>query len=217
LREEGTQLLADEADPARRRTAGFCTVLCRYSGCWHVTLFLAGALLSMLLGATLPAFCIIFGHLIDSMGTHKIKSPNYEIIKEQALYLGYLAGAVYVLGSMHAVLFCSLQDSLALQVRMRYFRACLFQSHKVYEHQSATKLAHGLEHVVGTIRAGIGEKVGSAMVIVFTFLFGLLCALYWGWLLTLIFLGSVPVMAGVAYLMGASLRPSKDDEAKAYA
>lgn len=55
------------------------------------------------------------------------------------------------------------------------------------------------------------------MVIVFTFLFGLLCALYWGWLLTLIFLGSVPAMAGVAYLMGASLRPSKDDEAKAYA
>ena len=73
-------------------------------------------------------------------------------------------------------LFGVLGGSLAANIKNRFLEACLQKKLPKAENSNATALLGRVERDVEVIKAGVGEKVGSALVIVFTSMFGLLFA-----------------------------------------
>ena len=62
----------------------------------------------------------------------------------------------------------------------------------------------------------MSDKLGMFLQSCFTFFFGFAFAFYWGWLLTLILCGSMPVMMMIGTLMTMTLEGGIMQQMKAY-
>jgi ATP-binding cassette subfamily B (MDR/TAP) protein 1 len=77
-------------------------------------------------------------------------------------------------------------------------------------------MASRISKEIAAIQRGTGEKVGSIVQAVSGFIFGFIFAFYWGWLLTLILVGTLPVMLLMGVGMAMSLTTGGADLMKSY-
>ena len=77
-------------------------------------------------------------------------------------------------------------------------------------------MASKISKECSSIQRGTGEKVGNMAMAVAGFFLGFAFAFYWGWLLTLILLATIPVMILSGIGMAASMAGG-EDALKAYA
>jgi ABC-type multidrug transport system fused ATPase/permease subunit len=77
-------------------------------------------------------------------------------------------------------------------------------------------MASRISKEIAAIQRGTGEKVGSIIQAVSGFIFGFIFAFYWGWLLALILVGTLPVMLLMGVGMAASFSEGGSDLMKSY-
>jgi len=67
-------------------------------------------------------------------------------------------------------------------------------------------MASRITKETAAIQRAIGEKFGNIIMSVSSFFLGYFFAFYWGWILTLILLGSFPVMMCTGTILGISVQ-----------
>ena len=70
---------------------------------------------------------------------------------------------------------------------------------------------------VNAIMRGLGEKIGMVVMSIAAFFFGFGFAFYFGWLLTVILLGTFPFLACVGAGVGYALQSGVTEQMRAYA
>jgi ABC-type multidrug transport system fused ATPase/permease subunit len=85
-----------------------------------------------------------------------------------------------------------------------------------YDQNNPSEMASKISKEIGAIQRGTGEKVGSIIQAVSGFIFGFIFAFYWGWLLALILVGTLPVMLLMGVGMAMSLTTGGADLMKSY-
>lgn len=85
-----------------------------------------------------------------------------------------------------------------------------------YENQNPTEMASKIAKEIAALKRGTGNKVGSALMAVTSFVFGIAFSFYWGWLMNVILLAFVPVIVFLGILMAAAMQSGLTESLKAY-
>lgn len=78
-------------------------------------------------------------------------------------------------------------------------------------------MASRISKEVSAIQRGIGEKFGNIIMSLASFVFGYAFSFYWGWILSLILLGGLPVMICIGGALGLAVSGGVVEQLKAYA
>ena len=94
-------------------------------------------LASMLFGASLPAFTLIFGEMIDSIGANS----GFESLGTQAKWMLFIGAGVYVFSFFQVSLFSIFAENISHKVKINYFRACLAKDAAWFDENNPTEMA----------------------------------------------------------------------------
>ena len=108
-------------------------------------------------------------------------------------------------------------ESISFKTRINYFQACLEKDADFYDLHNPTEMASKISKEVSAIQRGTGEKVGSIVQAVSGLILGFVFAFYWGWLLAVILLGTLPFMIMTGLGMAAAQSVGGADLLKSYA
>lgn len=88
---------------------------------------------SFLFGAAMPGFCIIFGELIDDMGEMAPGSDEPNPMKENTIFMVYVALGTFVTSALHISSFAVFSESIAYKLKVEYFEAALSKDAAFYD------------------------------------------------------------------------------------
>jgi len=184
----------------------------RYANDFDKILLLLGICSSLVFGAALPAFCLLFGALIDSVGQN-----SFDMLGMQAKWMIIIGLIVWVVSWFMISLLSVFAESIQHKIKIDYFRKCLEKNSAWFDENSPTELASKISKETAAIQRGSGEKVGNLIMSISSFFFGFIFAFYWGWLMTLILLGLMPLMLLTGVGMAAAMGSGVKETMKAYA
>ena len=78
-------------------------------------------------------------------------------------------------------------------------------------------MASRISKEVSAMQRATGEKFGNIIMSVASFFLGYVFSFWWGWILTCILLGGLPVMICVGTVLGVSVSGGVIEQLKAYA
>jgi len=93
-------------------------------------------------------------------------------------------------------------ERVAVNTKIAYFKAALEKDADFYDKNVPTVMGSRIAKEVSGIQRGIGEKFGNIFMAVASFLLSYIFAFSYGWKLTLILLGGVPVILFTGAFMG---------------
>ena len=172
-----------------------------------------GLVWAFIMGASLPAFCFVFGAMIDDMG----EGGSLADMNGSVMNMVYVACVLWV-SSFFQVGFLSIFSiQIGTKMKIAYFDQALRKDADFYDVQNPNEMAAKISKEVGAVQRGTGEKIGNIMMSSSNFILGYFAAFYFGWKLTLILLLGLPavMLSGVA--MGASFETGAIENMKAYA
>jgi len=182
---------------------GFFDLCFRYASCGDRIMFGVAWTASMIFGAALPGFCLIFGEMIDSVGAN----AGFDSLGTQAKYMIFIGLGVYVVSFLQISLFSVYAESIAYKIKIKYFESCLQKDAAFYDEDkhNPAEMSARIAKETSAIQRGIGDKIGFCLMSVCSFFFGFMFAFYWGWMLTLILLAGFPVMSLMGIGMAVSM------------
>jgi len=183
---------------------GFCEMLTRFSdGCDKAMMYM-GFIWSFLFGASMPGFCIVFGELVDDMGTMDPgggKNP----MKDNFVMMVYVAVLAFVSSALYISGFSVFSESVQYKLKIEYLSACLMKDAAFYDEQNPNEMASKINKEAAAVRRGCSEKIGNVTMSTSMFLLGFVAAFYFGWIYSLILLAGLPFIACVGILFGMSM------------
>ena len=97
-------------------------------------------------------------------------------------------------------------ERVAFKVKLKYFEKCLEKDAEYYDLNNPTEMASRISKETSAIQRAIGEKFGNIVMSISSFFLGFIFAFYWGWILTLILLGTFPFMMLTGVVMGVTVQ-----------
>ena len=179
--------------------------------------FYSGIIASTLFGAALPGFCLFFGDMVDEMGASTSNNTGVGGLKDSALTLIYFAFFVWAASGLQITMMAMYAERVAHKVKLDYFLKCIEKDADYFDQHNPTEMAARISKETAAMQRGIGEKFGNIVMSFSSFLIGYAFAFYWGWKLTLILLGCLPIMMCVGSLLGITLKGGMIEQLKAYA
>ena len=122
---------------------------------------------AVIYGSALPAFCVLFGGMIDNVGEQDYDGStgmnSMDMLKFNAIFM-VIAGVVlwFAAGGQQATL-SIFAESISYKVKINYFRKCLEQDATFYDSQNPTEMASKISRETTAIQRGIGEKAGQIL------------------------------------------------------
>lgn len=117
-----------------------------------------------------------------------------------------LGWIMLVVSWSNVALWAIFAERVSSKIRIVYFKKCLELDASFYDENNPGEMQPRIAKEISAISRGLGEKVGMIVMAMTTFVCGFAFAFYWGWLLTLILLGTFPFLALVGIAMGYSLQ-----------
>ena len=102
------------------------------------------------------------------------------------------------------------------KLRIDYFRKCLQKDAAYYDEHNTNEMATNIAKQYSTIQKGTGDKFGQIIYSVIRFIFGMLVAFYWGWLMSLILLFGLPFLIGIGGALAKMQAQGVEERMKAY-
>ncbi|XP_063679336.1 ATP-dependent translocase ABCB1-like isoform X1 [Bolinopsis microptera] len=195
----------------------------RYATAVDWLLILTGFLFAMFKGFSWPGIMIIFGEMIENLGSNSEameNDPNINIQKEMLTFaLWYIGlGLFQVLAGYVATAFLNISaERQASRVRKAYFRAMLRQEVGWYDTVSSGELTTRLQGDIEMIRDGLSDKSGLFVTWTFCFLSGIAIAFSYSWRLSLVIMSVAPIMGVLSAIFAKVLAGFTAKEQTAYA
>lgn len=186
---------------------GYMT-LYRYATKKDIGLLIVGYLSSIIYGAALPLFTIIFGNMTQDFNDfftdpEVAKQKFQDMVNHNALFFLYLGIGITVFTFISMFMLVNRGEVLASRIREQYLAAILRQNIAYFDKLGAGEVTSRITNDTNTIQEGISEKVGVILSGFATFVSALVVGFIKDWKLTLIMLSVV--VALILALSGPSV------------
>ncbi|KAM2745612.1 hypothetical protein PS2_021317 [Malus domestica] len=146
-------------------------------------------------GICLPLMTIILGDLINSFGGAGNTKGVVDAVSEVALKFVYLAVAAAALSFLQMSCWMVTGERQASRIRSLYLKTIIRQDVGFFDKETNTgEIVGRMSGDTVLIQEAMGEKVGSFIQLIATFIGGFVIAFVKGWLLTLVMLSSLPLL-----------------------
>ena len=115
---------------------GFFEMAFRYADPFDKVLFIIGLVCSLLFGCALPAFSLMFGEMIDSVGGN-----SFDMLSVQAGYMLYIGFGIYVVTFLMLSTMGIFSERIAYKIKVDYFRKCLAKDAAWLDEKNPNELA----------------------------------------------------------------------------
>jgi ATP-binding cassette subfamily B (MDR/TAP) protein 1 len=195
--------------------------LFKYATVYDCILMILATIASIAHGATLPLMTIFFGDIITSVVLYD-GTETGKILLDQGVTDGVIKmciiGASTLFFSYFQMCFWMLAgENQAKRVRQDFFKSVIRQDIGWFDTMSTGDLTNRLTADMNVIQEGISDKVGLMIQFTSTFVAGFVIAYIRGWQLALVLTGTLPVLAGMAMILGKILASGSSGEQNAYA
>lgn len=180
-------------------------ILFRYADSTDMFYYYCGTLASVGFGGALPGFCLFFGDMIDKMGQTTQGKDGFSALKDSAFTMIYFSLFVWLASCLQIAFMALFAERVAYKVKIKYFEKCIEKDADYYDQHNPTEMSARISKETAAIQRAIGEKFGNIIMSVASFLLGYIFAFYWGWILTLILLGCLPVMMCTGLILGMTV------------
>ena len=84
-------------------------------------MYTIGIIASMLFGAALPGFCLLFGDMIDSVGGSSTDG-NFDMLGTQAKWMIIIGAGVFLFSFAQISLFSIFAENISYKIKIEYFK-----------------------------------------------------------------------------------------------
>ncbi|EGD72703.1 ATP-binding cassette transporter subfamily B member 1 [Salpingoeca rosetta] len=176
--------------------------LYRYADGFDWFLVITGSICALIHGALSPTFVVFMGDVIDSFSATADQSKLLDSVGDTAKIILYLACAGAVTAYVQVAAFTLAAERQSLRIRKLYFKALVRQEMAWYDQQKTGALSSRISSDVPQIQEALGDKVASFLQFLGMFLAGYVVGFVYGWKLTLVTTGMVPLIAIGSAIMG---------------
>ncbi|XP_034226585.1 ABC transporter B family member 11-like [Prunus dulcis] len=154
-------------------------------------------------GVCMPLMTIIFGDVITSFGEIGNNKDVVDAVSKVALKFVYLAVGAAAAAFLQMSCWMVTGERQAARIRSLYLKTILRQDIGFFDKEINTgEIVGRMSGDTVLIQEAMGEKVGTFIQLIATFVGGFVVAFVKGWLLTLVMLSSIPLVV----LSGAVMR-----------
>lgn len=139
-----------DADPtsefATTESIGWFAMCYRYMDSLDQAKFISGLTASVLFGGSLPAFCLLFGDMIDGVGETGVNpDPNdtsgFDGLQTQAKWMIIIGLGVWCFSWFQVTMLALFSESISFKIKMDYFKKCLEKDAAFYDVQNPAEMA----------------------------------------------------------------------------
>ncbi|CAL8990978.1 unnamed protein product [Prunus brigantina] len=154
-------------------------------------------------GVCLPLMTIIFGDVINSFGGSGNNKDVVDAVSKVALKFVYLAVGAAAAAFLQMSCWMVTGERQASRIRSLYLKTILRQDVGFFDKEINTgEIVGRMSGDTVLIQEAMGEKVGTFIQLISTFVGGFVIAFVKGWLLTLVMLSSLPLLVLSGAAMG---------------
>ncbi|XP_030974218.1 ABC transporter B family member 11-like [Quercus lobata] len=158
-------------------------------------------------GISIPLMTMVFGDILDSFGrTVNTKDIVHEV-SEGTLKFLYMAVASRAASFFQMACWMVTGERQAARIRGLYLKTILRQDIAFFDKEASTgEIIGRMSGDTVLIQNALGEKVGTFVQLVATFIGGFVVAFIKGWLLTSVMLSTIPPLVISGYFMSIIIR-----------
>ncbi|XP_023885640.2 ABC transporter B family member 11 [Quercus suber] len=158
-------------------------------------------------GISIPLMTMVFGDILDSFGrTVDTKDIVHEISEGTVKFL-YVAVASGAASFFQMACWMVTGERQAARIRSLYLKTILRQDIAFFDKEASTgEIIGRMSGDTVLIQNALGEKVGTFVQLVATFIGGIVVAFIKGWLLTSVMLSTIPPLVISGYFMSIIIR-----------
>ncbi|KAF3945020.1 hypothetical protein ACB098_02G072200 [Castanea mollissima] len=158
-------------------------------------------------GISMPLMTMVFGDILDSFGrTVNTKDIVHEV-SEGTLKFLYMAVASGAASFFQLACWMVTGERQAARIRSLYLKTILRQDIAFFDKEASTgEIIGRMSGDTVLIQNALGEKVGTFVQLVATFIGGFVVAFIKGWLLTSVMLSTIPPLVISGYFMSIIIR-----------
>jgi len=180
--------------------------------------YIPGVLASMINGAVMPVFAILFAGISNVFFLPTIALMRHDA-NSYSLYFVYLSVGVALCFFGAFYLFGFIGERMTTRVRSELFQALLRQEVAFFDDRknAVGALSSQLSQDAAMVKASLGDRMGLMVQNLSTVIVGLAIAFSYGWKLTLVLMALLPiiVVAGAMEMMAMKGFATQDDESMA--
>lgn len=181
--------------------------LYRYASRNDMLIISLSAFSSIIAGAALPLFTLLFGALANTMRARLLREISYDTFYDNlvkyVLYFIYLGIAEFVTVYISTVGFIYTGEHVTQKIREHYLEAILRQNMAYFDKLGAGEVTTRITADTNLIQDGVSEKVGLTLTAIATFITAFIVAYARYWKLALICTSTI---VALVLIMGAGSR-----------
>ncbi|ANB12244.1 ATP-binding cassette alpha-factor transporter STE6 [Sugiyamaella lignohabitans] len=190
----------------------------RYANKKDVVILTIGYICSVISGAALPMFTLVFGNLtqeFSSFFTSTNADPNkfQAAINHNALYFLYLGIGIIVFSFLDTYIHVDRGEVLTARIRQQYLKAILRQNIAYFDKLGSGEVTTRITNNTNSIQEGISQKAGMIVSGLSTFIAALVIGFVRSWRLAVILLSvvaaiSISMATGSVFIVKYSTKSS---------
>eukprot|EP01135_Chromosphaera_perkinsii_P011481 Nk52_evm6s2415 gene=Nk52_evmTU6s2415 len=184
-------------------------------------LMVVGSVGAVASGAVLPLFSLIFGQMIDDFGAYERGETDNDVlvssIEDVSLYFVYIGVGGLIASYIQTACWMISSERQAKSMRGAYITSLLRQDIGWYDTQNSGAFPTRIATDTQQVQEAVSEKFALVVQKLSTLVGGIAVAFSAGWQLTLVMLGTAPLVMGVAAGLGSAMERMTAREQEAYA
>jgi ATP-binding cassette subfamily B (MDR/TAP) protein 1 len=173
-----------------------------------------GFLGSLVTGASLPAFCVLLGTMLDDLNNG---SSIEKAVNKTAVIFVIVAGINCVSGVSQVVGWSVSGERQSERFKTQYVQAILSQEVGWFDTCGAGELSTRVADLGGKLQDGLTRKVSEMVQSTCEFILSFVVVLYLCWQLTVVLLASFPLIGFSAYFMIQAVAAAQNEASGQYA
>ena len=187
----------------------------KYADNTEMALMIGGGIAAFFNGCGMPAFSEVFGRMIDALvGQGK---DIEDVMSNLSSVLAIIGAVVFVFSSLQVATWGISAERQARRIREKYFESALRQELGFHDEEKPGGLSARLFGDITVLRNGINDKLASGIQQGSLFVAGFGLGFYRSWRLSLVMIGTLPLIAAAGAIMSKVLSESTQQARAGYA
>lgn len=195
------------------KPVSFMTIVTHFATGPELFIYGVGWFGAMIHGFCAPAMCIVFGDMLDAVGSAGF---DMDMVGEKAMAFTVLGIVVIFSGWLQGFGFAWFAENMVRKLRPKYYEAALYMDIGWFDTHDAGALPAEMAQDMEDLAEALGMKTSIAVMAATQLIAGFVLAFYEGWLLAAVICVVVPFMGAGVGLMAGSMQEIKMETQGAY-